>query len=70
MYILNEVCYLTTSIGAIYFLYNSVIALKFHGSTSCDPYVKKTVYLTTLVATIHITSGLCLIRENLNDVFI
>ena len=63
MYILNEVCYLTTSNGGIYF---------FCGSTWNDPYVEDTVvYFTILAATIHIiASGLWLIREKLNDMFI
>ena len=66
MYILNEVCYLTASIAAIHFFYGSVIISREHLKRSiyqghCD-------YFTTLVATIHVvTSGLWLIRENLND---
>ena len=69
MYILNEVCYLTTPIGAIYFLYNSVIISREHLKRStCQGHC---VYSTTLVATIHIiTSGLWLNREKLNDMFI
>ena len=69
MYILNEVCYLTTSIGAIYFLYNSVIISREHLKRSiCKG---RYVYFTTLVANIHIiTSGLWLIRGKLNNMFI
>ena len=66
---LNKVCYLTTSIGAIYFFYNSVIISREYLKRSiCQRYC---VSFTTLVATIHIiTSGLWLIREKLNDMFI
>ena len=68
MYILNDVCYLAT-IRAIYFFYNSVITLREHFKRSI--YQEHCVYFTTLVATIHIiTTGLWLIREKLNDIFI
>ena len=69
MYILNEICYWTTSIGVIYFLYNSVNVLREDWKQSiCQGHC---VYFTTVVVTIHIiTSGLCLIREKLNDMFI
>ena len=43
MYILNEICCLTTSIGAIYF---PITVLLFHGITWSDPYVKGTVSLS------------------------
>ena len=69
MCILNEVCYLTTSIEAIYFFYNSVIILREHLNRSiCQGHC---VYFTTLVAIIHIiTSGLWLTQVKLNDMFI
>ena len=52
MCILNEVCYLTTSIGAIYFFYNGVIISWEHLKRSiCQGH---SVYFTGLVATIHI----------------
>ena len=65
MYMLNEVCYLTASIAAIHFFYGSVIISREHLKRSiCQEHC---VYYTTLVATMHIiTSGLWLIRENLN----
>ena len=65
MYMLNEVCYLTASIAAIHFCYGSVIISREHLKRSiCQ---RHCVYYTTLVATMHIiTSGLWLIRENLN----
>ena len=61
--------YLTTSIGAIYFFYYSVIISQGHLKQSiCQGHC---VYLITSVATIHIiTNGLWLIREKLNDMFI
>ena len=69
MYILNEVCYLTTSIGSIYFFYNSIIISREHLNPSI--YQRHCVYFTTLVATIHIiTSNLRLIWEKLNAMFI
>ena len=66
---LNEVCYLTTSIRAIYFFYESVIISREHLKRSiCQEHC---FYFTTLVATIRIiTSDLWLIREKLNDMFI
>ena len=69
MYILNKAFYLTTSIGAIYFFYNSVIISPEHLKRSiCQG---RCVYFTTLVAIIHIiTSGLWLIRKKLNDMYI
>ena len=69
MYILNKVCYLTASIAAIHFFYGSVIISREHLKRSiCQGHC---VYSTTLVATIHIiTSGLWLIRGNLNNMFI
>ena len=69
MYILNEVCYFTTSIGAIYFFYNSVIISRVHLKRSiCQGHC---VYFRTIVATIHIiTSALWLIREKLKDMLI
>ena len=61
MFILNEVCYLTASIGPIYLFYNSVIISREQLKRSiCQGHC---VYFTTLVATIHIvTSGLWLIQ--------
>ena len=68
MYILNDVCYLAT-IRAIYFFYNSVITSREHFKRFI--YQEHCVYFTTLVATIDIiTTGLWLIREKLNDIFI
>ena len=68
MYILNEVCYLTTSIGAVYFFCNSVIISWEHLKRFiCQGHC---VYFATLVATIHIiTSGLWLIRKKMNMFF-
>ena len=68
MYILNEVCYLTTSIGAVYFFCNSVIiSLEHLKRFICQGHC---VYFATLVATIHIiTSGLWLIRKKMNMFF-
>ena len=68
MYILNEVCYLTTSIGAVYFFCNSVIISQEHLKRFiCQGHC---VYFATLVATIHIiTSGLWLIRKKMNMFF-
>ena len=69
MYILNEFCYLTTSIGAIYFFYNSVIISREHLKRSI--FQVHCVYFSTFVATIHIIkSCLWLIREKLNTMFI
>ena len=69
MHILNEVCYLTKSIAAIHFFYGSFIVSQEHLQRSI--FQGHCIYFTTLVATIHIiTSGLGLIRENLNDMFI
>ena len=46
MCILNEVCYLTTSIGAIYFFYNGVIISREHLKRSiCQGH---SVYFTVL----------------------
>ena len=51
MYILNEVCYLTTSTAAIYFLCSRVIISQEHSKRSiCQGYC---VCFTTLVATTH-----------------
>ena len=73
MHILNEVCYLRTSIRAIYFFYESVITSREHLKRFiCQEHCNRnSFYFTTLVATIHIiTSDLWLIREKLNDMFI
>ena len=69
MYILNEVCNWTASIAVIHFFYGSVTVSWEHLKLSiCQGHC---VYFATLIATIHIiTSGLWLIRENLNDLFI
>ena len=62
---MNKVCYLKTSIGAIYFFCNNVtISLEHVKRSICQ---RHCFYFTTLVATIHIiTSGLWLIQEKLN----
>ena len=66
MFLLNEVCYLKTSIAVIHFFYGSVIILRQHLKRSiCQGHY---VYFITLVATIHVVaSGLWLIKEHLND---
>ena len=69
MHILNEVCYLTASIRATYFFYNTLIISREHLKRSvCQG---GCVYFKTLIATIHIIAGgPWLIREKLNDMFI
>ena len=69
MDVLNEVCYLTTSIGAIYFFYNSGNVSREHLKRYlCQVHC---IYFPTPVPTIHIiTSGLWSIQEKLNDMFI
>ena len=66
---MNEVCYLMSSVGAIYFFYNSVNVLREHLKRSiCQPHC---VTFTALVPTIHvITRGLWLIQEKLNNVYL
>ena len=66
---LNKVCYLTASIAGTHF---SMAVSLFNGNNRQQSIFEgRCAYFTTLVATIHIiTSGLWLIRENLNDMFI
>ena len=65
MYIIHEVCYLRTSIRAIYFFHSGVIISRVHLKRSICQW--HCVYFTTLVAIVHvITSGLWLIRESFN----
>ena len=69
MCILNEACHLTKSIAAIHLFYGSFIVSQEHLQRSI--FQGHCIYFTTFVATIHIvTSGLGLIRENLDDMFI
>ena len=67
---LKEVCHMATSFPAIYFLYDSAIILREHLKQSiCQGHC---VYFTTLFVAIYyiMTSSLCLIRENLNGMFV
>ena len=51
MYILKEVCFMTTSFPAIHFFYDSVIISREHlKKSTCQ---RNCVYFTTLFATIH-----------------
>ena len=68
MHILKEFCDMTTSFPAIYFRYDVSL---FHGNTWSNPYVQDAVFISKhLLRPSTITSGLCLIQENLKGMFI
>ena len=68
MYLLKEVCYFTTPIAAIHFLYGTAIISREHLKQSN---VKDPVFISQhLLEPSIVTSGLCFIQKNLKGIFI